>query len=390
MSKIDELIQELCPDGVAHVKLGELALLVRGNGLPKSDFAEEGIGAIHYGQIYTLYKTSTELTKSFVSPTVAAKLVSVEPGDLIITNTSENLDDVGKAVAWLGKENIVTGGHATVIKHGENPKYLAYWFQTPDFYLQKKKLAKGTKVIDVSAKDLEKVIVPVPPRRVQDQIVSVLDAFSSLEAELEAELEARRKQYEHYRYKLLSAHLPKDVEFKTLGELLGPIPRGKRLTKSNLSAGGSIPVFHGGLNPIGYHDESNTPGETVMVINVGASSGSVGWSHTPFWCSDGCFALPHSKEISSRYLYYCASLNEQFFMDKVRKAGIPTLASESVLALVVPVLPMPNQIEIVGILDNFSELTTNLSMGLPAELSARRKQYEYYRDKLLTFKELAA
>ena len=124
-----------------------------------------------------------------------------------------------------------------------------------------------------------------------------------------------------------------------------------------------------------------------MIINTGASSGSVGWSKAPFWCSDGCFALPHSKEFSSRFIYHYASLNEKFFKDKVRKAGIPTLASESVYSLQIPVLPMTKQLEIVGILDSLLELTSNHSIGVPAEITARRQQYEYYRNKLLTFKE---
>jgi type I restriction enzyme S subunit len=122
----------------------------------------------------------------------AEKLAKAEPGDLIITNTSENIEDVGKAVAWLGDSVIVTGGHATVIKHDLEPKYLSYWFQSPSFVTQKRALASGTKVIDVSARQLMKVRVPVPPLEVQREIVRILDQFSQLEAELEAELEARR------------------------------------------------------------------------------------------------------------------------------------------------------------------------------------------------------
>ena len=127
---------------------------------------------------------------------------------MIITNTSENLDDVCKAVAWLGKEQIVTGGHATVIKHKQNPKYLAYFFCTPDFFAQKKKYATGTKVIDVSAKSLAKILIPIPSLEEQNRIVSILDKFDALVSDisegLPAEITARRQQYEHYRNKLLT------------------------------------------------------------------------------------------------------------------------------------------------------------------------------------------
>ena len=204
MSRIDKLIADLCPDGVEFKALGDIARLVRGNGMPKSDLTENGVGAIHYGQIYTRYGAWARATISFVSEATAAKLAKVDPGDIIITNTSENIEDVGKAVAWLGDQQIVTGGHATVIKHAQDPKYLSYWFQSRAFFSQKRALATGTKVIDVSARQLEKVHIPIPPLEVQREIVRVLDKFTQLEAELEAELEARRKQYEHYRDRLLT------------------------------------------------------------------------------------------------------------------------------------------------------------------------------------------
>jgi type I restriction enzyme S subunit len=204
MSRIDRLIAEHCPDGVVFKALGDVAELVRGNGMPKSDFTDSGVGCIHYGQIYTHYGVWTTETLSYVAPATAAPLAKVDPGDLVITNTSENVEDVCKAVAWLGQSQIVTGGHATVIKHGEDPKYLSYWLRTPSFFAQKKKHATGTKVIDVSAKSLAKILVPVPPLAVQREIVKILDTFTQLEAELEAELEARRRQYKYYRDALLS------------------------------------------------------------------------------------------------------------------------------------------------------------------------------------------
>jgi len=208
MSRVDELIQQLCPDGVEFKELGELGEFVRGNGLPKSDFTESGVGCIHYGQIYTYYGIFTHKTKSFVSPETAQKLKKVKQGDLIIASTSENIEDVCKTVAWLGDEEIVTGGHATIFKHKQNPKYLAYLTQTDMFFQQKKKLAKGTKVIDVSAKDMAKISVPIPPLELQNEIVKTLDLFTELEAklevELQAELEARKKQYMYYRDKLLT------------------------------------------------------------------------------------------------------------------------------------------------------------------------------------------
>jgi type I restriction enzyme S subunit len=178
---------------------------------------------------------------------------------------------------------------------------------------------------------------------------------------------------------LIAEHCPGGVEFKTLRELLGNIPRGKRLTKSSLAADGSIQVFHGGLDPIGFHDRANTPGKTVMIINTGASSGTVGWSEVAFWCSDGCFALPHSKAVQARYLYYYAVANQKFFVDRVRRAGIPTLAADAVLGMRIPIPPLEVQLEIVRVLDQFIQLEAELE----AELEARRRQYDHYAGVLL-------
>lgn len=190
--------------------LGEVAELVRGNGLQKKDFTETGVPAIHYGQIYTYYGLSTVRTKSFVSPELAKTLRKVNKGDIVITNTSENIEDVGKAVVYLGEIQAVTGGHATIIKPSQLllGKYFAYYTQTEEFASQKRKYAKGTKVIDVSATDMSKIRIPIPPLSVQKEIVRILDTFTeltdALTAELTAELTARKKQYEFYREQLLS------------------------------------------------------------------------------------------------------------------------------------------------------------------------------------------
>ena len=143
---------------------------------------------------------------------------NVNKNDVIITNTSENVEDVCKAVAWLGDDEIVTGGHATIIKHNENAKFLVYYSQTSMFFQQKRKFAVGTKVIDVSTTNLAKIKIPVPPIYEQERIVSILDRFDTLVNDitqgLPSEIEAREKRYEYYRHKLLTFK-----EFKALNGL---------------------------------------------------------------------------------------------------------------------------------------------------------------------------
>ena len=190
--------------------LGEVAELIRGNGLSKKDFSEFGVPAIHYGQIYTYYGNETEETLSFVSPGTAKKLQKVYPGNIVITNTSENIEDVCKSVLYSGNVEAVTGGHATIIRPKDYilPKYLVYYTLTLDFFTQKKRLAKGTKVIDVSAKDLAKIVIPLPPLSEQRRIVDILDRFdtltNSISEGLPKEIALRRKQYEYYRDALLN------------------------------------------------------------------------------------------------------------------------------------------------------------------------------------------
>ena len=189
-------------------KMSEVGTFIRGNGLQKKDFTESGVGCIHYGQIYTKFNTFTDKTLTYCSENVARNLTPVHPGDLIIACTSENVEDVCKTVAWLGKEDIVTGGHACVFSHHENPKYIAYLLQTENFFQQKKKYARGVKVIDIKVADLQKITLPIPSLEEQHRIVSILDRFESLATSLQsglpAEIAARRQQYEHYRDKLLT------------------------------------------------------------------------------------------------------------------------------------------------------------------------------------------
>ena len=195
---------------IQYKTLGEVGTFIRGNGLQKKDLIESGVPAIHYGQIYTHYGVSTEQTISFVSSETAEKLKKVDYGDVIITNTSENLEDVGKAVAYYVKEQGVTGGHATIFKPSEKiiGKYLVYYTQTIEFSNQKRKYAKGTKVIDVSANDLAKISIPLPPIEEQERIVAILDKFdtlvNSISEGLPKEIQQRRQQYEYYREQLLT------------------------------------------------------------------------------------------------------------------------------------------------------------------------------------------
>lgn len=179
---------------------------------------------------------------------------------------------------------------------------------------------------------------------------------------------------------LIAELCPDGVEYKELGEICRVI-RGKRLTKNQLSDDEKYPVFHGGLESLGFYGKSNRIANTVMVINVGASAGTVGFSFVDFWSSDGCFCIEHKNLLISRYLYYTLICQENTLRSKVRAAGIPTLDAMVINKISIPIPPLPIQQEIVRILDTF----TYLDAELQAELEARKKQYEHYRNQLLNF-----
>ena len=195
-------------DTVKRVKLGEVGEFIRGNGLQKKDFVDEGFPCIHYGQIHTYYGTFATKTKSFVANPLYSKLKKAHTGDLIIATTSEDAEGVCKAVAWLGKEDVAVSGDAYIFRHLQNPKYMAYLFQTEQFLKYKKKAATGTKVVRVSGESMAKFEFAIPSLEVQERIVSILDRFDKLchdiREGLPAEIDLRQKQYEHYRDKLLT------------------------------------------------------------------------------------------------------------------------------------------------------------------------------------------
>ncbi|HDU8580781.1 TPA: restriction endonuclease subunit S [Morganella morganii] len=202
---------------VEYLPMGDKRVgeFIRGGTFQKKDFTDFGVGCIHYGQIYTYYGTYTNTTKTFISESLARKCRKAESGNLIIATTSENDDDVCKAVAWLGYDDIAVSSDACIYKHKLNPKYVSYFFQTECFQHQKKQYITGAKVRRVNASNLAQILIPVPSPEEQARIVAILDKFdtltSSITEGLPREIELRQKQYEYYRDLLFSFPEPESV-----------------------------------------------------------------------------------------------------------------------------------------------------------------------------------
>lgn len=405
MSNLEELIERLCPDGVEYKTLGDVATISRGGNFQKKDFTEQGKPCIHYGQIYTRYVLFTDKTLTFINDECFAKQKYAEPNDIIMAVTSENIEDICKCVAWLGTEKVAVSGHSAIIHHSLDPKYLAYFFHSQHFFNQKRRLAHGTKVMEVTPDTLKSIQLPVPPLEVQREIVRILDNFTFLTTELAAELAARQKQYEYYRDKLLT---PK-AEIKTveLGEVCTFVrgPFGGALKKEIFKPHGYA-VYeqqHAIYRTLDFRyfidkkkfDElerfSIKPGDMIV-----SCSGTIGKTFIiPEDAPEGVInqallkLTPHD-ELNVFYLQYFFENTISKELNGVARGGaIKNVPSVSELkAIKIPVPSLDVQERLVQVLDNFDAICSDLNIGLPAEIEARQKQYEYYRDKLLTFKEL--
>ena len=188
--------------------MGEIGNFTRGRRFTKVDYASDGIGCIHYGDIYTRYGTSATETVSHVRADLGPSLRFAQTGDVVIAAVGETVEDVGKAMAWLGDEDVAIHDDCFLFRHSMNPKFVSYFFQTEAFHAQKNRYVARAKVKRLSGESLGKIRIPVPSLDEQARIVSILDKFDTLVNDLSsglpAEIKARRQQYEHYRDRLLT------------------------------------------------------------------------------------------------------------------------------------------------------------------------------------------
>lgn len=403
MSNLEELIERLCPDGVEYKTLGDVATISQGGNFQKKDFTEQGKPCIHYGQIYTRYGLFTDKTLTFINDECFAKQKYAEPNDIIMAVTSENIEDICKCVAWLGTEKVAVSGHSAIIHHSLDPKYLAYFFHSQHFFNQKRRLAHGTKVMEVTPDTLKSIQLPVPPLEVQREIVRILDNFTFLTTELAAELAARQKQYEYYRDLLLTfkpnestilnertneLELSGAIRWMKLGDI-ADIGTGNGNTNEGLDTG-KYPFFVRSQD-IKYKNEYDFDETAIITSGDGVGVGKI------FHFVSGKYALHQrayrvhitSDNVLPKYFFYYFKNSFLTYISKASfHSSVTSIRRPMMINFPVPVPPLVVQQRIVDILDRFDTLCNDISSGLPAEIEMRQKQYEYYRNKLLTFKEL--
>lgn len=389
MSKLDELIKKLCPDGVEYKRLGEIGTgFYRGSGIKRDDITSDGIPCVRYGEIYTTYHVAFSRCISHTQSQNLSKSKFFSHGDILFAITGESVADIAKSCAYLGNEDCLAGGDILVMKHEQNPKYIAYALETNDARKQKSKGKIKSKVVHASVQSIKDIVIPVPPLEVQSEIVKILDNFTELTTELTmeltTELTARKKQYEYYRNRLLTFE-SKDISLFKLQDVV-EIQRGIRVTRNQLSNDGKYPVYQNSLVPMGYYNDKDREANSTFLICAGAA-GDIGYSTQAFWAADDCYTFDCSDKILNRYLFYVLKNKQALIYSKVRRASVPRISKESVGTIKVPVPEISVQERIVNVLDNFDKVCNDLHIGLPAEIEARKKQYEFYRDSLLTFLE---
>lgn len=390
-SKIDHLISKLCPNGVEFKTLGEVGSFTRGKRFVKDNIISCGVPCIHYGELYTHYKIWAKETTSFLESSIASKLRSAHYGDVILVAAGETIEDIGNAVAWLGESDVIIHDACFAYSHKQNPKYISYFFRTDSFRSQIKKYISSGKISAIKANGLEKAIIPLPPLEIQNAIVNILDKFTELETELETELDARKKQYQWYKNNLLEIS---GVEFESVGKVLNRT-KGTQITASQMNElnkkDGPIKIIAGGKT-VAYVDYGDIPDKDVLNNKsiVVKSRGVIEFEYIdqPFSHKNEFWSYNSSDpNINIKYVFYYLKNQEKYFQKLASKMQMPQISLPDIEKYKIPTPPLSEQEKIVSILDKFDALVNDISIGLPAEIKARRQQYEYYRNKLLTFKE---
>ena len=401
MSKIDELIKELCPNGVEYKKINEIGETFTGlSGKSKKDFESGNCRYITYTNIYN--NPAVRLDKDdFVNVKNNEKQNYIIKGDILITGSSENIEDSGMiaVVTEEPKEKIYLNSFCFGLRLNNKyknkiiPGYSKHIFRSTYFRNQILKCSFGVTRYNLNKKMFLELNIPIPPLEVQEEIVKILDRFSELEAELEAELETRQYQYEFWRENLLNPKDKRSYKSYNICEITekifagGDVP-GDTIKGMTAPKGEYIyPVISNGVgkNAIyGYSKSYKVSGNTVTISargTVGYHTSRIG-KYTPIIRL--ITIIPNEKNVLAKYLNYALYITEI----ESTNGGIQQVTTPMIKKINLNIPPLEEQKRIVNILDKFDKLINDISEGIPAEIELRKKQYEYYRNKLLNFKEV--
>ena len=388
MTRLADLIEELCPDGVEYKPLGEVAELKRGQSITKKSITPGDIPVIAGGRkpaYFTSSANRTGMTIVVAGSGAYAGFVSYWDQPIFVSD----------AFSVKVNEKILV------------PRFTYHWVcgKQKELY----SLKSGGGVPHVYPKDVAKFKCPIPPLEVQCEIVRILDQFTTLEVELEVELEARRVQYEYYRNQLLSYDALASrgpVEWLKLGEV-GEFVRGSGLQKSDFVDEG-LPCIHYGqihtrfgiaadeavanISVMQFHRLKHANHGDLLIATTSEDDEAVGkatvWLGQEEVAIGGdMFIFRHVLEPKYVSYFFASSLFGDQKRPYITGTKVRRISEKGLSRIRIPVPSIEEQRRIADVLDRFDALVNDISSGLPAEIAARRTQYEYYRDRLLSFPE---
>ena len=416
MSKLTELLEMYCPNGVEYKKLGDLGIFENIGVDKKTVEGQPLVSLLNYVDVYKNIHIGNNVPKMIVSATTKKiQDCTCEKGDIFITPTSETRDDIGHAaVVTETLINTVYSYHIMRFRLTEinmtTSFFIRYMFESELVQKQIYKLAKGLTRFGLSKYDFAKIVIPFPPIEVQEEIVRILDQFRTLAAELQAELQARQEQYEYYRNKLLTFNEIgggiQGVIWMKMSEI-GTFIRGKRFVRTDIVNDG-VPCIHYGdmytyyglyatkskgmlrneLAPKMRYAQKND----VVIVAAGENKEDIGigmaWlGDEPAAVHDACFIF--KSDLYPQYVshYLRTKCYHKQIVKHVSEGKICSISAKGLGNAIIPIPPYEEQVRIATLLNKFDALVSDLVQGLPAEIAAVQEQYEYYRDKLLSFPE---
>ena len=378
---IDRLVAELCPDGVEYRPLESLGKRNKGTAITASKMRSLEPGKKDL-RIFAAGSTFVDTDSS----NIPAK--DILHGPAIIVKSRGYIGFEYYEKSFTHKNEMWS---YTLDSNIVNQKFIYYYLLTQAYYLQELARSKSVKLPQLAVKDTDSLEVPVPPLEIQEAIVEILDKFTNLEAELEAELEARTLQYEYYRDSLFEAL---DCPHVPLGSL-GVRNKGIAITASKMRTlepgNKDVRIFAAGSTFVDT-DSSFIPDKGILEgpAIIVKSRGHIGFEYYEgkFTHKNELWSYSLTSDLVEQKFIYYYLLTQAYHLHELargKSVKLPQLAVKDTDELLVPVPSLEEQQRIVDILDRFDALTSSLSEGLPAELAVRRNQYEYYRDQLLSF-----
>ena len=419
MSKFEDLIKQLCPNGVDYKRFDEACTLHARIGwqrLTKAEYRPSGEYMLITGTDFTDLHTIDYNSCVYVSEEryIQDKKIQLMDGDVLITKDG-TLGKVAQ-VQNLPMPATLNGGVFVVrsIDGNLEPRFILHYLLSDHFQKVVEQQKTGSTISHLTQELFSRLRIPIPPLEVQREIVRVLDSFTLLTAELTAELTDRKKQYDYYGNQLFEK-IKDEVNVYSVGEIIISLKTGlnPRQNFSLNETGSCYPyitgkdIFDNKIN-VSERTDLITPValelinkrahlEKGLLLFASTGTGTVGrmaiieeynndWgiSETLYGIKvDEAVVLPHYLMF---FLYSVAARKQ--FEPKISKGSVPHLKVKELLDVKIPVPSIEKQREIVKILIKFDSLCNDISKGIPAEINARQKQYEYYRDKLLSFKEM--